>query len=277
MSLSHTFSCTVADGTNTAVVRPSDWNAGHVIAAGTSDYGLVPVGGLAVWAGLVASPPTGWFVCDGSEKSTATYAGLYAVVGTMYGSGSGTFKLPDLRDKFVVGANQDSSGVPKSNIRGSLEQSIAVTGITLTHNGSVSDHTGLTHTGVAVGDHPALSHAAIGIADHAAIASSALTLSIAPQATISNAATSAAANTIGVTASAHAWTGPSIPALTHTASTGAGGTAGWSHASVAHTGIAQPDAHGTAGTVTHSFTAPTQHTSSIVPSFLAMAYIIRYE
>lgn len=269
MALSHTFSCTVADSTNTAQVRPSDWNAAHTIGAGTAANGLVPIGGLAVWAGLVASPPTGWFICDGSAKSEATYADLFGVIAHLYGDpGSGNFNLPDLRDKFVVGAKQDDSGVPKSNIRGSLEQSITVTGVTLTHaGGAVGDHTGLTHAGASVAGHPDLTHAALAIADHPSMS---LTISIGAQGTIGRSGTATASPAVSV--STHAWTNPTAAAVSHNISVGAGthASAGLTHA------VTQPDAHGAAGTVTHSFTPPNDHSGSIVPAFLAMAYIIRY-
>lgn len=40
-----------------------------------------------------------WIQCNGTLVSTTTYASLFAVVGTAYGSGSGTFGLPDLRGR----------------------------------------------------------------------------------------------------------------------------------------------------------------------------------
>ena len=273
--LSHTFSCTVADGTNTALVRPSDWNAGHLVGAGTSAYGLIPIGGVVNWAGLIANVPAGWLVCDGTEYSTTTYANLYAAIGAIFGSGTGTFKVPDLRDKFVVGANQDSSGVPKANIRGSLEQSITATGITLTHNGSIANHTGLTHGGASVGNHPDLTHAAISIADHP---STSMTIGVGAHATATHRSvrTSAGNSITAITSftSTHAVTGATQAAITHNVSAGPGTHVGTTYGTHA---ITQADAHGTAGAVTHSFTAPSDHTSSIVPAFLAMAFIIRYQ
>lgn len=49
------------------------------------------------------SAPTGWVACDGSQLSTSTYSALYAVIGTTFGSGSGTFAVPDLRGRFIRG------------------------------------------------------------------------------------------------------------------------------------------------------------------------------
>lgn len=62
---------------------------------------LIPAGMLAPYA--AATAPTGWLLCDGSSYSTSTYAALYAVIGTAFGSGSGTFKVPDLRGRTIVG------------------------------------------------------------------------------------------------------------------------------------------------------------------------------
>ena len=156
--------------------------------------GNVPIGGIIMWSGTIATIPTNWALCDGTNGT------------------------PDLRDKFVVGAKEDESSVAKSNIRGTLEVSHTVTGVTLTHNGSVADHTGLTHSGVNIETH----------------------------ATSTAAARTSSASSLAV-----------IQAITA------------SHA------ITQPAAHGDAGTVTHSFTPPSDHTTSIVPAFYALAFIMR--
>jgi len=43
---------------------------------------------------------SGWLKCDGSEVSRTTYAALFAIIGTDFGSGDGvnTFDLPNLAD-----------------------------------------------------------------------------------------------------------------------------------------------------------------------------------
>lgn len=60
---------------------------------------LIPSGGIIMWNSTIATIPSGWFLCDGTNGT------------------------PDLRDKFIPGAKQDSSGVAKTNITGSLTQS----------------------------------------------------------------------------------------------------------------------------------------------------------
>jgi microcystin-dependent protein len=65
--------------------------------------GDTPVGTVNWFAASTA--PSGWLVADGSAVSRATYATLFAVVGTTFGAGDGstTFNLPDLRGQFLRG------------------------------------------------------------------------------------------------------------------------------------------------------------------------------
>lgn len=70
------------------------------------------------------TPPDGYLVCNGANVSRETYADLFAVIGTTYGSGDGstTFTLPNLIDKFAQGSatvgTYKSAGLP--NIEGSM-------------------------------------------------------------------------------------------------------------------------------------------------------------
>lgn len=60
----------------------------------TGPAGVAPTGSIVMFGS--ATPPTGWVVCDGSSQLRAgTYAALFAVIGTSYGSVDGThFTLP---------------------------------------------------------------------------------------------------------------------------------------------------------------------------------------
>jgi microcystin-dependent protein len=73
---------------------------------------IMPIGTVMMFA--MASVPVGWSKCNGAavSRTSATYAGLFAVIGTTYGSGDGvnTFNLPDLRGEFVRGWD-DGRGV----------------------------------------------------------------------------------------------------------------------------------------------------------------------
>lgn len=72
----------------------------------------VPIGTILSYS--ATTPPVGFLVCDGSEVSKTTYSYLFEVIGDTYGTATDTskFKLPDLRDKFVQGAN-DNLGTTK--------------------------------------------------------------------------------------------------------------------------------------------------------------------
>lgn len=58
--------------------------------------------------------PSGYLACNGAAISRTTYADLFAVIGTTYGTGDGstTFNLPNLTDKFIQGS--DTAGTVKS-------------------------------------------------------------------------------------------------------------------------------------------------------------------
>ena len=83
----------------------------------------IPSGGIIMWSGTIATIPTGWLLCNGS---------------------SGT---PDLRDKFVIGANADSGGAAKTNITG-----------TPTQTGGTKDAIVVSHTHTATVTDPGHNH-----------------------------------------------------------------------------------------------------------------------
>lgn len=69
-----------------------------------SVYSL-PIGSIIPFGGAIL--PTGFLLCDGQAISKTKYVELYKVVGDLYGEpgSEDTFLLPDLRDRFVQGAN----------------------------------------------------------------------------------------------------------------------------------------------------------------------------
>ena len=78
---------------------------------------LVPTGTILPFAGTTA--PSGYLLCDGSAISRTTYADLFAVIGTIYGTGDGstTFNVPDGADRSLWGNTQGyvESGLPDHN------------------------------------------------------------------------------------------------------------------------------------------------------------------
>ena len=63
------------------------------------------LGEMRQFAGSTA--PSKWLICDGSAVSRTTYADLFAVIGTTYGTGDGstTFNLPDMKGRTAIGSS----------------------------------------------------------------------------------------------------------------------------------------------------------------------------
>ena len=71
--------------------------------------------------------PNGWLLCNGAGISRTTFSNLFAEIGTTYGTGDGstTFNIPDLRDRYIIGADTNALGTKIAeqlpNIRGMLD------------------------------------------------------------------------------------------------------------------------------------------------------------
>jgi hypothetical protein len=73
-------------------------------------------GMIMMWSGTIATIPTGWVLCNGSNST------------------------PDLRNKFVIGAHSDSGGVAYSTVTGSNTQTGgSADAIVVSHTHSVTD------------------------------------------------------------------------------------------------------------------------------------------
>lgn len=92
-------------------------------STGDTGYSGTPAGLISQYAG--ASAPSGWLLCDGSAVSRTTYSGLFGVIATTYGVGDGstTFNLPNLQEKFPIGAD---STYPLASIGGEATHTLTV-------------------------------------------------------------------------------------------------------------------------------------------------------
>lgn len=97
-----------------------------------------PVGSIVAWAGGITAP-FGYLLCDGGQYSTTdiTYKSLYEVIGTTYGSGTGTFKVPDLKGRVIVGHHSSN---PENYFK-----TFAVTGGASTHTLTVAEMPSHSH------------------------------------------------------------------------------------------------------------------------------------
>jgi microcystin-dependent protein len=114
--------------------------------AGYADT-LIPIGIILPWGGL-AAPNAQFLLCQGQLISTTTYATLYGIFGTRFGSGSGTFGIPDLRGRVPVGVGGSfSSGAVGGEITHLLTWDESGTN----GNGSTGGESGHTHTTYSYG------------------------------------------------------------------------------------------------------------------------------
>jgi len=79
-----------------------------------STVATVPIGSLVSFAGTTL--PNGYLLCDGAEVSISSYPELFATIGTSYNGsvplvGIATFRLPDLRGRMAIGADNMNNGI----------------------------------------------------------------------------------------------------------------------------------------------------------------------
>jgi microcystin-dependent protein len=65
---------------------------------------ILPFAGSTIPSSNVPGAAEQWLFCQGQSLKIADYPRLYAVIGTTYGSGADTFKLPDLRGRVPIGS-----------------------------------------------------------------------------------------------------------------------------------------------------------------------------
>ena len=110
---------TATAGTNTTQLASTAFVSTAIASALT--------GIIAMWSGTIATIPTGWYLCNGSNGT------------------------PDLRDKFVIGASADSGAAAKTNVTASYTQT-----------GGTKDAVNISHTHTTTVTDPGHSHTVTG-------------------------------------------------------------------------------------------------------------------
>ncbi len=106
-------------------------------------YLLLPPGVVLPYA--TSSAPNGYLLCDGSAYSRATYAVLFAIIATTYGSGDGTttFNIPDMRGRLPIGT---SGSFALASTGGSANKTLTNTELpSHTHTGTADSAGAHTH------------------------------------------------------------------------------------------------------------------------------------
>lgn len=112
-------------GTPTAPTAVAGTNTTQIATTAFVLANSMPSGGIIMWSGTIATVPSGWYLCNGSNGT------------------------PDLRNKFIIGADADSGGVAKTSITGSATQTGG------TKDAIVVSH---THTATSTVTDPSHSH-----------------------------------------------------------------------------------------------------------------------
>ena len=104
----------------------------------------IPTATIVPWSD--SSIPSGFLECNGQAVSQATYADLFAIIGTTYGDpGGGNFNVPDLQDNVPVGKSGtkalastggENTVTPTGNISGSTANATLSTAQLASHSHS---------------------------------------------------------------------------------------------------------------------------------------------
>lgn len=136
----------VLNSVNTATINSGAATSGQLLAAdGATGVSWVTPSVSVIVPGLMfdyggTSAPSGFLNCDGTAVSRSTYSGLFAAIGTTWGTGDGstTFNLPDFRRAVAVGSGGSGTGT--------LGNAVGNTGGEETHTLTVSEVPSLTTT-----------------------------------------------------------------------------------------------------------------------------------
>lgn len=112
-------------GTPTAPTASAGTNTSQLATCAFVLVNAVPSGLISMWSGTISTIPTGWYLCNGSNGT------------------------PDLRNKFIVGADADSTSIAKTTITGTATQTGGTKdAIVVSHSHTITDpqhsHTALS-------------------------------------------------------------------------------------------------------------------------------------
>ena len=110
-------------GTPTAPTAAAGTNTTQLATTAFVLANAIPSGLISMWSGTIATIPSGWVLCNGSNGT------------------------PDLRNRFIIGAHSDTTGVAYTTITGANTQT-----------GGSKDAIVVSHTHTATVNDPGHSH-----------------------------------------------------------------------------------------------------------------------
>lgn len=117
---------TATAGTSTTQIATCEY-------VGTAIASAAPTGSITMWS--TGTAPSGYLLCNGQAVSRTVYAALFAVLGSVFGSGDGstTFNVPDYRDRMPIGAGTLYSVNSKGGSKDAVVVAHTHTGTTATN------------------------------------------------------------------------------------------------------------------------------------------------
>lgn len=96
---------------------------------------FIPVGVIMPFGGVSAPAGGHWLLCDGTDYSTTTYPELFSALQYRFGGSGGTFKVPNLNGRVMVGVDptQDRFNTP-GDLGGTWVAPISKHHHTMTHD-----------------------------------------------------------------------------------------------------------------------------------------------
>ncbi len=94
----------IADADGGVVVEGGLVVRGTLLAGEVKANGLGKPGTVIMWGGTVDNVPEGYLLCNGAAYNKNTYNKLFDAIGIIHGGSGNNFNVPDLRDRFIVGA-----------------------------------------------------------------------------------------------------------------------------------------------------------------------------
>jgi hypothetical protein len=122
-SAAETYQNKLVEGTTYYIVVATAIYALNGGTGGGSGLDSLPVGAIIPYVST-STIPADFLYCDGSAKSRTTYASLFLIIGTKFGTGDGstTFNVPDFRGSFLRGIDNGRGWDSEANrVIGSME------------------------------------------------------------------------------------------------------------------------------------------------------------
>lgn len=128
----------------------SDGNPTSAFKALIQDI-ATPVGGIILHP--MSAVPAGYLIANGQAVSRTTYANLYAVYGTFFGTGDGstTFNLPNLQERFPICSTGTTGNYPTATTGGAATVTLIQNQLPAALSGLTQDQHNAEGTQVAMG------------------------------------------------------------------------------------------------------------------------------